>query len=164
MKSAAGIDHNFIRVGEILLTTEFAGWDRRSRSREHLYGTGIYVRPACAAYSLVCAHLPGQIIAAFGVDRVLLGIGSICYDTPQRQIKAFRRFWVPDQLVKKHHYQSLTGEVKELTLGSNVARIFSVDVSAELYAVSKDYLGRVRWSYFEAGTEPSHRMYGLITY
>lgn len=92
------------------------------------------------------------------------GVGSICYDTPQRQIKAFRRFWVPDQLVKKHHYQLLTSEVKELTFGSKVARIFGVDVSAKRYAVSKDYLGRIRRSYFDAGTEPSHRMYGWITY
>lgn len=43
------------------------------------------------------------------------GIGSICYDTPQRQVKAFRRFWIPDQLVKKHYYLSLASEVKELT-------------------------------------------------
>ncbi len=114
-------------------------------------------------HPLVCAHLPGQIIAAFGVDHVLWGVDSICYGMPQWQIKAFRQFQIPDQSVKEHHYQSLTSEVKERIFGLNVAKIFGADISAKRPNVSRDYLGRIRRSYLDAGTETSHRMYGWIT-
>jgi hypothetical protein len=55
-----------------------------------------------------CAHLLGQVIAAFGADHVLWGTDSIWYGTPQWQIEAFRRFEIPDALVEKHGYAPLT--------------------------------------------------------
>jgi hypothetical protein len=51
-----------------------------------------------------CAHLPGQVVDAFGADHVLWGTDSIWYGTPQWQIEAFRRFEIPDALVEKHGY------------------------------------------------------------
>ena len=113
-------------------------------------------------YPLVCAHLLGQLIQTFGTDHVLWGTDSIWYGTPQWQIEAFRRFQIPDQVIEKHKYQSLTRDVKAKIFGLNAARVFSVDVAATRNAVPKDYVSRLRMSYLEEGPEPSHRLYGWV--
>jgi hypothetical protein len=108
----------------------------------------------------VCAHLIGQIIGAFGVDHVLWGTDSIWYGTPQWQIEAFRRFQIPDELLDKYRYPSLTRRVKEQIFGLNAARVFGIDVSAKRHELPMDVLGKIRMSYLEEGPEPSHRAYG----
>ena len=110
-----------------------------------------------------CAHLLGQVIAAFGADHVLWGTDSIWYGTPQWQIEAFRRFEIPDALVEKHGYAPLTRPVKEQIFGLNAARLFSVDVAAKRNEIPADYLNRIKMSYLEEGPTPSHRWYGWVT-
>ena len=110
-----------------------------------------------------CAHLLGQVIAAFGADHVLWGTDSIWYGTPQWQIEAFRRFEIPDALVEKHGYAPLTRPVKEQIFGLNAARLFSVDVAAKRNEIPADYLSRIKMSYLEEGPVPSHRWYGWVT-
>lgn len=110
-----------------------------------------------------CAHLLGQVIAAFGADHVLWGTDSIWYGTPQWQIEAFRRFEIPDALVEKHGYAPLTRPVKEQIFGLNAARLFSVDVAAKRNEIPADYLSRIKMSYLEEGPAPSHRWYGWVT-
>jgi uncharacterized protein len=110
-----------------------------------------------------CAHLLGQVIAAFGADHVLWGTDSIWYGTPQWQIEAFRRFEIPDALVEKHGYAPLTRPVKEQIFGLNAARLFNVDVAAKRNEIPADYLSRIKMSYLEEGPVPSHRWYGWVT-
>ena len=110
-----------------------------------------------------CAHLLGQVIAAFGADHVLWGTDSIWYGTPQWQIEAFRRFEIPDALVEKHGYAPLTRPVKEQIFGLNAARLFNVDVAAKRNEIPADYLSRIKMSYLEEGPAPSHRWYGWVT-
>ena len=110
-----------------------------------------------------CAHLLGQVIAAFGADHVLWGTDSIWYGTPQWQIEAFRRFEIPDALVEKHGYAPLTRPVKEQIFGLNAARLFSVDVATKRNEIPADYLSRMKMSYLEEGPAPSHRWYGWVT-
>jgi predicted TIM-barrel fold metal-dependent hydrolase len=109
-----------------------------------------------------CAHLLGQVIAAFGADHVLWGTDSIWYGTPQWQIEAFRRFEIPDALVEKHGYAPLTRPVKEQIFGLNAARLFNVDVAAKRNEIPADYLSRIKMSYLEEGPAPSHRWYGWV--
>jgi uncharacterized protein len=109
-----------------------------------------------------CAHLLGQVIAAFGADHVLWGTDSIWYGTPQWQIEAFRRFEIPDALIEKHGYAPLTRAVKEQIFGLNAARLFGVDVSAKRNEIPSDYLSRIKMSYLEDGPRPSHRWYGWV--
>jgi hypothetical protein len=47
---------------------------------------------------IICAHLLGQTLTAFGEDHVIWGTYSIWYGTPQWRIEAFRRFQVPEEL------------------------------------------------------------------
>src|SRR5213593_4182939 len=110
-----------------------------------------------------CAHLLGQVIAAFGADHVLWGTDSIWYGTPQWQIEAFRRFEIPDALIEKHKYAPLTRAVKEQIFGLNAARLFGVDVDARRNEIPSDYLSRMKMAYLDEGPTPSHRWYGWVT-
>lgn len=96
------------------------------------------------------------------MDRVLWGTDSIWYGRPQWQIEAFRRFYMPDHLIEKHEYRQLTREVKASIFGLNAAALFGVDVKARRNEVPNDAFGRIRMSYLEEGTEPSHRFYGWV--
>jgi hypothetical protein len=107
-----------------------------------------------------CAHLLGQIVDAFGADRVLWGTDSIWYGTPQWQIEAFRRFEIPQALIDAHGYPPLTRPVKEQIFGLNAARLFDVDVAAKRNEIPKDYLSQIKMSYLDEGPSPSHRFYG----
>ncbi|HYB43570.1 MAG TPA: amidohydrolase family protein [Candidatus Methylomirabilis sp.] len=109
-----------------------------------------------------CAHLLGQVIDAFGVDRVLWGTDSIWYGTPQWQIEAFRRFEIPPALAEKHGYAALDRAAKEQIFGVNAARVFNVDVNAKRREIPKDYLSQMKMAYLEDGGAPSHRWYGWV--
>jgi uncharacterized protein len=163
-KSAEDMKGLAAKTGEIPWTTEFC----RMKQQEPGIGN-IYMELGSTFGQLVttqpeaCAHLLGQIIQTFGADHVLWGTDSIWYGTPQWQIDAFRRFQIPDYLIDRHRYQSLTRQVKEQVFGLNAARIFGIDVHAVRHDVPKDALSHIRMSYLEEGPEPSHRVYGWVT-
>src|SRR5215472_1238764 len=160
---SAGSDEIFSKSGEIPWTTEFCRMKQAEPAIKNIYmELGSTFGQLVTTHPLVCAHLLGQLIHTFGVDHVLWGTDSIWYGTPQWQIEAFRRFQIPDHLIEKHQYQSLTREVKARIFGLNAARVFGIDVVATRNAVPKDYIGRLRMSYLEAGPEPSHRLYGWV--
>ena len=162
-KSASSVDEAFAKTGEIPWTTEFCRMKQQESGLQNIYmELGSTFAQLVTAHPAVCAHLIGQIIQAFGVDHVLWGTDSIWYGTPQWQIEAFRRFEMPDGLIEKHRYQTLTRDVKAKIFGLNAARLFGVDVAAARQAVPKDYLGKIRMSYLEEGPEPSRRMYGWV--
>ncbi|HJT19910.1 MAG TPA: amidohydrolase family protein [Nitrospira sp.] len=162
-KSASSVDEAFAKTGEIPWTTEFCRMKQQESGLQNIYmELGSTFAQLVTAHPAVCAHLIGQIMQAFGVDHVLWGTDSIWYGTPQWQIEAFRRFEMPDGLIEKHRYQTLTRDVKAKIFGLNAARLFGVDVAAARQAVPKDYLGKIRMSYLEEGPEPSRRMYGWV--
>jgi len=161
LRSAASVDDIFAKTGEIPWTTEFCRMKKAEPKIQNIYmELGSTFGQLVTTHPLICAHLLGQIIEAFGVDHVLWGTDSIWYGTPQWQVEALRRFQIPDQLVEKHRYKPLTRDVKERIFGLNAARLFGVDVTAKRTEVPKDYLGKIRMSYLEEGPEPSHRVYG----
>jgi hypothetical protein len=53
---------------------------------------------------LLCAHILGMIIQAFGEDHLLWGTDAIWWGSPQWQIEAFKRFEMPELLMKKFGY------------------------------------------------------------
>jgi uncharacterized protein len=163
MKTAASIDHAFEKTGEIPWTTEFCRMKQANPRINNIYmEIGSTFAQLVTTHPLVCAHFFGQLLEAFDAEHVLWGTDSIWYGTPQWQIEAFRRFQIPDQLIEKHHYQPLTGEVKAKIFGLNAARLFHVDVGALRHTLPKDAVGRLRISYHEEGPEPSHRLYGWV--
>ncbi len=164
LKTAASIDDAFKNTGEIPWTTEFCRMKQAHPGVKNIYmELGSTFAQLVSSHPLVCAHLFGQILAAFDADHVLWGTDSIWYGTPQWQIEAFRRFQIPDRLIEEQHYQSLTREVKAKIFGANAARLFGIDPEAPRGSVPSDYVGRLRLSYLEEGSEPSHRLYGWVT-
>ncbi|OQW30804.1 MAG: hypothetical protein A4E19_08610 [Nitrospira sp. SG-bin1] len=164
LRGVASIDQVFAKTGDIPWTTEFCRLKEAEPSISNIYmELGSTFAQLVTTYPLICAHLLGRIIRAFGVDHVLWGTDSIWYGTPQWQIEAFRRFQIPEELLEKHQYQPLTRRVKERIFGLNAAKVFGVNVEAKRLEVPNDALGRLRMSYLEEGPEPSRRVYGWVT-
>jgi uncharacterized protein len=162
-RGTVSIEQVFAKTGEIPWTTEFCRMKEREPAISNIYmELGSTFAQLVTTHPLICAHLLGQLIRSFGVDRVLWGTDSIWYGTPQWQIEAFRRFHIPDDLIETHQYQPLTQQTKARIYGLNAAKIFDIDVEAKRNAVPGDALGRLRMSYLEEGPEPSHRVYGWV--
>ena len=161
LRGVASIEQVFAKTGEIPWTTEFCRMKEAEPGISNIYmELGSTFAQLVTTYPLICAHLLGRVIRAFGVDHVLWGTDSIWYGTPQWQIEAFRRFQIPEALIQAHHYQPLTRQVKERIFGLNAAKVFGVDVETIRHEVPNDALGRLRMSYLEEGPEPSRRVYG----
>jgi len=80
---------------------------------------------------LECAHLLGTLIRDLGADYVMWGTDSTLWASPQWQIEAFRRFQIPEELVKGYGYPPLTQEVKRKIFGENAARLWGIKVTAK---------------------------------
>jgi uncharacterized protein len=144
-------------------TTEFCRMKKKEPALTNVYmELGSTFGQLATTNPTACAHLLGQVIDAFGADHVLWGTDSIWYGTPQWQIEAFRRFEIPPALSAAHGYKPLTRPVKEQIFGLNAARVFNVDVNATRNEIPKDYLTRMKMSYLNGGTDPSHRFYGWV--
>ena len=137
-------------------TTEFCQMKKKEPGLRNIYmELGSTFGQLVTTNPTACAHLIGQLVDAFGDDHVLWGTDSIWYGTPQWQIEAFRRFEIPPALVERHGYAPLTGEVKERIFGLNAARVFGVDVKAKRNEIPKDYLSRVKMSYWTRASRPA---------
>lgn len=163
LRGVTSIEQIFAKTGEIPWTTEFCRMKEVEPGISNIYmELGSTFAQLVTTYPVICAHLLGRVIRAFGVDHVLWGTDSIWYGTPQWQIEAFRRFQIPEVLIQEHHYQPLTRQVKERIFGLNAATVFGIDVETIRHEVPRDALGRLRMSYLEEGPEPSRRVYGWI--
>jgi predicted TIM-barrel fold metal-dependent hydrolase len=111
---------------------------------------------------MLCGHVLGMIIDAFGADHVLWGTDSIWWGSPQWQIEAFRRFQMPEELMKRFGYKPLTKEVKAQIFGLNSARVYGVDVKAKLNAIPNDYVTKLKAEYRNEGARPSNTQYGWV--
>jgi len=143
-------------------TTEFCEMVKKAGLRNIYMELGSTFGQLVTTNPTACAHVLGQIIAAFGADHVLWGTDSIWYGTPQWQIEAFRRFEIPPALAEKHGYAPLTRSVKEQIFGLNAAKLFGVDANAKRNEIPGDYLARMKMSYLDDGPRPSHRWYGWV--
>jgi hypothetical protein len=149
--------------GEVPWTTEFCELKKGAPGLQNIYmELGSTFGQLVTTDPTACAHLLGQVVAAFGADHVLWGTDSIWYGSPQWQIDAFRRFQIPEALAEKHGYAPLTRSVKEQILGLNAARVFGVDVNAKRNEIPRDYLSRIKMAYRDEGPVPSHVWYGWV--
>ncbi len=115
-------------------------------------------------HPMLCAHVLGMVIQAFGADHVLWGTDSIWWGSPQWQIEALRRLEMPEQLSKRFGYAPLTPEVKRQIFGLNAARLYGVDPAAKRNPIPNDYIDRLKQLYRESGTAaPSNTQYGWVS-
>ncbi len=111
---------------------------------------------------LVCGHVLGMLVQAFGADHVLWGTDAIWWGSPQWQIEAFRRFTMPESLMQRFGYRPLTPEVKAQVLGLNGARVYGIDPGAHRNPVPPDFVSRLKAAYRDAGPRPSLTQYGWV--
>jgi Predicted metal-dependent hydrolase of the TIM-barrel fold len=111
---------------------------------------------------LLCGHVLGMMLQAFGDDHVLWGTDAIWWGSPQWQIEAFRRFQMPAELIERFAYKALTDGVKRKILGLNSARIYGVDVAAKLNTIPEDSISKLKEKYRAAGISPSNTQYGWV--
>jgi predicted TIM-barrel fold metal-dependent hydrolase len=111
---------------------------------------------------VLAAHLLGQLMDAFGPDRIIWGTDSLWWGSPQWQIEAFRRFQIPDDIAKKHGYKKLTQKDKAKIFGLNAARVYKIDVNAKREQVPEDYMSKIKTAYHESGGKRSNAFYGWV--
>ena len=93
---------------------------------------------------LVCGHVLGMLVQAFGADHVLWGTDSIWYGSPQPLIDAFRAFRIPEELRERHGYPELTPAIRRKILGGNAARVYGIDLASLRERARNDELAWVR--------------------
>jgi len=111
---------------------------------------------------MLCGHVLGMLIQAFGADHVLWGTDSIWWGSPQWQIEALRRFVIPETLMKRFGYRPITPDVKAQILGANAARVYGIDPDAHRNPVPADYISKLKAAYREEGPRPSLTQYGWV--
>ena len=111
---------------------------------------------------LVCGHVLGMLVQAFGADHVLWGTDSIWWGSPQWQIEALRRFTMPESLMKRFGYRPLTPDVKAQIFGLNGARVYGIDPGLQRNPVPPDYVSKLKAAYLEEGARPSLTQYGWV--
>jgi uncharacterized protein len=114
-------------------------------------------------HPMLCAHVLGMIIKAFGDDHVLWGTDSIWWGSPQWQIEALRRLEMPASLIKQFGYAALTEEVKAKIFGLNAAKLYGVDPQAKRNPIPGDYVDELRKMYKQSGhPTPANTQYGWV--
>ena len=77
----------------------------------------------------------GTLIKGLGTTTCSGAPTSVWYGSPQWQIEAFRRLEIPEDMQKKHGFAPLgaaDGPVKSAIFGYNGARLYKLDLRAEL--------------------------------
>jgi predicted TIM-barrel fold metal-dependent hydrolase len=108
-----------------------------------------------------CLHMLGQMIQTAGADHILWGTDSIWNGSPQSQIERMRRLKMKDELIEKYRYPELTDEIKNQILGLNAAKLFGIDVAAELKKIKTDKLAQIR-DEFRRNPAPSNTQFGWV--
>jgi predicted TIM-barrel fold metal-dependent hydrolase len=106
----------------------------------------------------------GTLIKGLGADHVVWGTDSVLYGSPQWQIEALRRLEIPSDMIDKHKFTPLgdeNGATKAAIFGYNSARLYKVDLRAELPLIERDKFTAIRHASL---TEPSrsNAAYGYV--
>ena len=111
------------------------------------------------------AALLGTYIKGMGVDHVMWGTDSLWYGSPQWQIEALRRLEIPEDMQKKHGFAPLgaaDGEVKNAIFGLNTARLYDVDVAAQVKPLSGDQFAAIKRAYGRTDGLRDNAVYGYV--
>jgi uncharacterized protein len=164
------LQDSMLAVADGFKTSSYVPWvsDLCKARKENPKLTNVYMELGSTFGQLVitepllCGHVLGMIIQAFGEDHVLWGTDSIWWGSPQWQIEAFRRFQMPPELMSRFGYKPLTDEVKQKIFGLNAARVYGVDVNAKLNSIFEDSISKLKQKYSASGIAPSNTQYGWV--
>ncbi len=158
------VQGEFKSTSYIPWVSDLCDWRRKNPHMTNVYmELGSTFALMTVTSPLLCAHVLGMMLDAFGVDNVLWGTDSIFWGSPQWQIEAFRRLQMPETLMKQFGYKPLTDEVKAKVFGRNAARLYGVDIGKRRNAIPGDYLERLQKIYQQgAFPAPSNTQYGWV--
>ena len=158
------VQSGFETSSEIPWVSDLCAWKKANPAVKNVYmELGSTFGMTAITLPLLCAHILGMIIDAFGDDHVLWGTDAIWWGSPQWQIEAMKRFEMPESLMKKFGYPPLTDAVKAKILGLNGARVYGVDPAEARRPVPDDYVDRLKALHKEAGiSAPSNTQYGWV--
>ncbi len=100
-----------------------------------------------------------------GADHVEWGSDSVFYGSPQRQIEAFRRLEIPEDMQKKHGFAPLgaaDGMVKNAIFGYNSARLYKLNLRADYAPMEQDKFAAIKRRYELAGGFRDNATYGYV--
>lgn len=132
----------------------------------NVYGEiGTSFANAIVTHPRLAAAMIGILLKGLGGDRLLWGTDSTWYGSPQWQIEAFRRLEIPQDLQDRHGYAPLgdaNGSIKNAVFWKNGARLYGLDSSQSIGALTHDTIESMRAEYRESGTRRSNLAYGYI--
>jgi len=162
--SLPAVEDGFRKSNYVPWVSDLCEYRKKNRHLKNVYmelgstfGLMVITQP------LLCCHVLGMIIDAFGADHILWGTDSVWWGSPQWQIEALRRLQMPDSLIKQFGYKPLTTEVKRQIFGLNAAGVYGVDPKAKRNPVPNDYIDQLKSLYQQAGGPmPSNTQYGWV--
>jgi hypothetical protein len=158
-------ESSFQKTSDVPWVSDLCEWRKKNPHMTNVYmELGSTFGMMVITHPLLCAHVLGMIIDAFGADHVLWGTDSIWWGSPQWQIEALRRLQMPESLMKQFGYKPLTTDIKRQIFGLNAARVYGVDPKARRNPVPHDYINKLKDLYKQAGKPtPSNTQYGWVT-
>lgn len=155
----------FEKTSYVPWVSDLCEWRRKNPHMTNVYmELGSTFGMMVITHPLLCSHVLGMIVQAFGADHVLWGTDSIWWGSPQWQIEALRRLEMPEPLAKRFGYAPLTADVKRQIFGLNAARLYGVDPAAKRNPIPGDYVDRLKQLYMQSGElAPSHTQYGWVS-
>lgn len=120
---------------------------------------------ACVTHPRLAAALLGTLIKHMGPDHVVWGTDSVFYGSPQWQIEAMRRIEIPEDMQEKHGFAPLgdgDGLVKSAILGFNSARMYNLDLRADIDPMLHDGLQKLKTDFAMLDGIRDNTRYGYI--
>ncbi len=113
-------------------------------------------------HPVMAQHLIGKNVKHYGVDHVIWGTDCLWWGSPQWVIDAFKRFQISDELCEKFGYRKLTKDDRAKIFGLNAAKVYGVDVKAQLKALPADSLTKFKATYASLGGGSENAAYGWV--
>ena len=154
----------FEKTGHIVWASDLAAIPQKY-GVNNVYGeVGTAFANSAVANPRFAAALMGTLIKGMGFDHVVWGTDSVWYGSPQWQIEAFRRLEIPADMAQKHGFAPLgaaDGAVKSAIFGYNSARLYKLDLRAELPPIDQDKLAAARTASLHTANR-SNLAYGYV--
>lgn len=131
----------FEATGELQWATDLARIPEEHGVTNVYAELGTTFANSCVTHPRLAAATLGTVIKGLGADHVVWGTDSVFYGSPQWQIEAMRRIEIPEDMQKKHGFAPLgaaDGLVKSSIFGYNSARLFNLDLRADVEPMKDD--------------------------
>lgn len=155
----------FERTGRIQWVSDLAEIPERYGVDNVYADLGATFAHAAVTHPRLAAAILGILIRGLGAEKVIWGTDSVWFGSPQWQIEALRRLEIPEDMRRKHGFDSLgpaDGPVKRAILGLNGARLYGLDLQVERSDIPEDRIAGLRKRFHGGEGSPGNRAYGLV--